>query len=215
MTRIVPIYPKDLNELQRQAKMLLYSGVFKPSWQTRDNAEAALAECCVVIQRGMDVGLSPTQSIEGIAIINGKTLIYGDTLTAVLWAAGCVIEKWTEGEGDKMVGHAKITRPDGLVIQKSYSHAEAEQANLVDYRETVTDKRGKTKPNDAPWFRFRPRMLEWRAFGFAVKDGASDFSKGIAMMEEMAPFANDPVEATNEINETIDRPTQIPAIPEG
>lgn len=206
--RAMSMVPTTFDELQRMARMFVVSGTFKPSYKASD--ERALAECCIVIQRGLDVGLSPTQAVEGIAIINGKTLIYGDTLTAVLWAHGCKIEKWHDAKGEDCVAYARITRPDGTVIEKSFSAKEAKAARLWDSRETVKRKEYnsnsyKDVPNDAPWHRFGERMCEWRAFGFAVKDGASDYSKGLSIVEEMAPHANEPVDVT---------PHQAPPIPD-
>ena len=191
--RALAIVPQTYDELQRMANVFVKSGTFKSTSKNAD-AEQVMAECCIVIQRGLDVGLSPSQSVEGIAIINGKTLIYGDTLTALLWAGGCKVEKWCTGDGDNRAGHARITRPDGAVIEKTYSVDQAKSARLWDTRETV-QRWGKNNSkyeanNDAPWHRFPERMLEWRAFGFAVKDGASDFSKGLAIVEEMSPQAN-------------------------
>lgn len=183
--------PSSFDELQRMAAVFVKSKTFKRSYEADE--EQALAECCIVIQRGLDVGLSPTQAVEGIAIIGGKTLIYGETLTAVLWAGGCKIKKWTEGEGDDLVAFARITRPDGDVIERSFSIKQAEKAHLRDLRKTVRRKvygEWQNVPNDSPWHRFEDRMCEWRAFGWAVKDGASDFSKGLALVEEMGPRAN-------------------------
>lgn len=199
--------PQTFDELQRMAKVFLISETFKPSYQASE--EKAFAECCIVIQRGLDVGLSPTQAVEGIALIKGKTMIYGDTLTALLLAHGCQIKKWHEGTGTDLVGYAKIIRPDGAIIEKSYSAKQAIEARLWDDRETVTNY-GKTKQNDSPWFRFKERMLEWRAFGHAFKDGASDFAKGLAIVEEMSPQSNDPIDITPALPDI----PNIPDIPE-
>lgn len=221
--RPIAMVPQTFDELQRMATVFMKSKTFKPSYHAAKAAEdgdheQAIAECCIVIQRGLDVGLSPTQAVEGIAIINGKTLIYGDTLTALLLAGGCKIKKWTEGAGSDMIGHAQIIRPDGETIEKSYSYAQADNAQLIDHRKTIRRKQwDKTKnkmdwmdvPNDAVWVRFTDRMLEWRAFGFAVKDGASDFSKGLSIVEEMSPEANDPAPPID-----ITPPPALPDIPD-
>ena len=92
--RALAMVPHTFDELQRMAKVFLISETFKPSYQASE--DKAFAECCIVIQRGLDVGLSPTQAVEGIALIKGKTLIYGDTLTALLLSNGCQIKKWHE-----------------------------------------------------------------------------------------------------------------------
>ena len=79
--RPMALNPTSFDELQRMGGVFVKSKTFKGSYKADD--EQVLAECCIVIQRGLDVGLSPSQAVEGIAIINGKTLIYGDTLTAL------------------------------------------------------------------------------------------------------------------------------------
>jgi hypothetical protein len=41
-------------------------------------------------------------------------------------------------------------------------------------------------PNDAPWFKYKRRMLKMRARGWTARDSASDVLKGIALFEEQA-----------------------------
>ena len=56
-------------------------------------------------------------------------------------------------------------------------------------------------------------MLEWRAFGFAVKDGASDFTHGMGVREEADPDYNRMIDITPDDQPTAD-PPEPPDIPE-
>lgn len=189
--------PTTFDEVARLAKLAVLAGL---TANKEDNEDKAIAKATMAILQGLELGLPAMQAVQGIAIINGKAMIYGDLLTAVLWSHGFKVEKWVEGAGDKREGHAKITRPDGTEIKKKFSVEQAKKARLWDERPVVKRKGRNNEwydaPNDSPWFRFDERMLEWRAFGFCVKDGASDVTRGMYVREEMAPEYNQMVDIT-------------------
>jgi len=189
--------PTTFDEVTRLAKMAVMAGL---SGSKDDNQDAAIAKATMAVMQGLELGLPAMQAVQNIAIINGKAMIYGDLLTAVLWSKGFKIEKRIEGTGEMRCGYAKITRPDGQTIEKRFSVADAKRARLWDERDKVRRKgRGGEfyeAVNDSPWYRFPDRMLEWRAFGFCCKDGASDATRGMMVREEMAPEFNEMVDVT-------------------
>lgn len=191
------INPTTFDEVKRLAKLAVLAGL---SASPDNDEDKAIAKATMAILQGLEIGVPAIQAVQGIAIINGKPMIYGDLLTAVLWSKGFKVEKRVEGAGDIRCGYAKVTRPDGTVIEKRFSVADARKARLWDERTTVKRKNRNGEwydaPNDAPWYRFPDRMLEWRAFGFACKDGASDVTRGMYVREEMAPEYNDMVDIT-------------------
>ena len=65
-----------------------------------------------------------------------------------------------------------MTRPDGSVIERRFSVADAVHAGLWN------------KPG--PWKQYPDRMLMMRARGFASRDGAADALSGLYISEEMA-----------------------------
>lgn len=180
------IIPQTFEEVQRIANMAVSAGLGSFGW--KDTPEEKRAKAVAAIMHGMELGLSPMQALGGIAVINGKTTIYGDLLTAVLWANGFKVKKWIDGEGDNRIARARITRPDGEVIEDKFSVLQAKQARLWDTRETVK-KKGRdgeyVAPNDSAWFRFPDDMLGWKAMGRCVRAGASDVTRGLTLREDM------------------------------
>lgn len=203
--------PQTFEDVQRIARLAVRAGL-SPSGRYGLDEETKHAQATMAILQGLECGIPPIQALQGISIINGRALIYGDLLTALLWSKGFKIKKWLTGTGDARTGHARITRPDGEVIEKSFSVTQAKQARLWDTREKVR-KRGQDKSvyeadNDSPWFRFGERMLEWRAFGWCVKDGASDATHGMLVYEEASDDANRMVDVTPADEQPTARPAK-------
>jgi len=211
--RPLGIVPTTFEDVQRLASMAVKSGLFKGD--RKDDEAQKLAKSSMIIMQGLDVGVPPMQALQSMTIINGRVLMYGDLLTGVLWAHGFKIDQSVSGEGDKRTATCKITRPDGTKITRTFSVADAKKARLWDDRPTVKkqwDGKWEEKPNDSPWFRFQDRMLGWRAFGFAQKDGASDVTRGLFLREEYEH--NEPIDITPNTPETIEPPSpDLPSIP--
>lgn len=212
---LAPINPQSFEDVQRIAKMAVQAGLSPRD--RKDDDDTAIAKASMAIMQGLECGVPPMQAVQGIAIINGKALMYGDILTALLWSKGFKVKKWIEGDGENSVGHARITRPDGEVIEKKFSVADAKRARLWDAREKVSkqwDGKWTEKPNDSPWFKFWPRMLEWRALGFCVKDGASDATHGMLVLEEASPDYNRDVVDISPVVDALPMPPEISSVPD-
>lgn len=129
--------------------------------------------CLLAIQHGSEIGLSPMQSLQNIACINGRPAIWGDAALAVAMASA-VCESVTEtidGEGDGMVATCSAKRRGyerPTVVR--FSVADAKKAGLW----------GKT----GPWTQYPRRMLQLRARGFALRDAFPDVLKGLVTAEE-------------------------------
>lgn len=224
-----PIVPQSIEDVYRLATMAYKSGMLKPlktgygeNAQTED-AEATLARGTMIIMQGMEIGVPPMQSIQLLAMINGRITAHSEAVPGILWARGFKIREWFTGKemADDWTAHCELTRPGGDKIEGSYSVAEAKKAGLWDQSPTKTAY-GKTKPNDSSWYRFPKRMLKARALGFAGKDGGADALKGIQIRDE----AED-IEAIRDMRdvspslpaakalELPDIPDTAPAEPEG
>jgi len=61
--------------------------------------------CLLAIQHGSEIGLSPMQSLQNIACINGRPAIWGDAALAVAMASAVCesVTETIEGEGEQMV----------------------------------------------------------------------------------------------------------------
>ena len=127
----------------------------------------------VAWQKGFEVGLMPQQSLETIAVINGRACIWGDGLIALVKRSP--MEEWTnewnEGDGDKMVAFCETKRKDQpKTIKSSFSVEDAKKAGLW----------GKNT-----WANYPKRMLQMRARGFALRDAYPDVLNGLQLAEEV------------------------------
>lgn len=133
--------------------------------------------CLLAIQHGSEVGLSPMQSLQSIAVINGRPTIWGDAALALV-AASPVCEfvyENVEGDGDQMVALCEAKRrgyPKSTVVR--FSVADAKKAGLW----------GKS----GPWTQYPRRMLQLRARGFALRDAFPDVLKGLVTAEEAQDY---------------------------
>ena len=140
--------------------------------------------CLLAIQHGSEIGLSPMQSLQNIACINGRPAIWGDAALAVAMASA-VCESVTEsidGEGDNMVATCTAKRrgyEKPTVVR--FSVADAKKAGLW----------GKT----GPWSQYPRRMLQLRARGFALRDAFPDVLKGLVTAEEAQDYPTTPATA--------------------
>ena len=185
-SRPMGIVPQSFEEVQRLASMVVASGLWKGD--RKDTDQQKHAKATMAIMQGLECGVPPIQSVQSIAVINGKCVMYGDLLTALLWANGFDIEQTISGSGDQMTAMCTITRPNGKKVTRTFSVAQAKKARLWDEKPTVKkqwDGKWEEKPNDSPWFKYPDRMLAWRALGNAQKDGASDVTKGLAIREDV------------------------------
>lgn len=133
--------------------------------------------CFLAIQHGAEIGLTPMQSLQNIACINGRPAIWGDAaLALVLGSSACeYVRERVEGEGDKAVATCEAKRRSQAVpVTARFSVADAKRASLW----------GKS----GPWTQYPARMLQLRARGFALRDGFPDVLKGLVTTEEAMDY---------------------------
>ena len=144
--------------------------------------------CLLAIQHGAELGLSPMQSLQSIAVVNGRPSVYGDTALAV--CKGSPVCEWVretiEGEGEHMVAVCQAKRRgDAQPVESRFGVAEAKKAGLW-------GKQG-------PWTQYPRRMLQMRARGFALRDAFPDVLRGLVTAEEAADYTHvetEPVRVT-------------------
>jgi hypothetical protein len=176
--------PQTLAQAMELAKMISESDLAPKDFKGK------AGNTLIAMQMGAEIGIPPLQAIQNIAVINGRPSIFGDLGKGLLLAGGCRIEERdmkevkTSGEG-----WCKVTRPDGSQPTiRTFSVADATTAGLW----------GKA----GPWTLTPYRMLAWRAFWFAARDGAADMLKGLAGAEEVRDYVD---------SETVpDEPIAIP-----
>jgi hypothetical protein len=124
--------------------------------------------CLVAIQFGMEVGLTPMQALQNVAVISGKPALFGDAPLALCrthqdWQPGA-FKEWTEGEGEDMVAYCQVGRRGEELITQSFSWQDAKRAGL-----TGSDT----------YRKYPQRMLMFRARGWALRDMYGDKLKGL------------------------------------
>ena len=138
--------------------------------------------CLMAIQHGSEIGLSKMQSLQSIAVVNGRPTIYGDAALAVCLASP-VCEWITEdltGDGDKMVATCSAQRRGyPAPIISTFSVADAKAAGLW--------------AKGGPWTQYPKRMLAMRARGFALRNAFADVLRGLVTSEEAGDYQIDTV----------------------
>lgn len=161
------------------------------------------ASCMLAIQCGAEIGLAPLQSLQSIAVVNGRPSVYGDAALAVCKASAVceyVIES-IDGEGDQMVATCTAQRrgyPQPTVVK--FSVSDAKKASLW----------GKS----GPWSQYPRRMLQMRARGFALRDAFPDVLKGLVTAEEAQDYpqtvvASEPVVVRPKFDNDEPRPAKV------
>jgi len=126
-----------------------------------------------VMAYGLELGLGPVASLNAIAFINGRPTMYGDGLSALLLRSGeCTdIKEEKTGSGDDMAVTVTLARRGVTTrFMRRFSVADAKTAGLW-------CKAG-------PWTTYPERMLRWRAFSWAARDGFADVLRGLWTREE-------------------------------
>lgn len=189
---LLPIYPTSIEEVFRLSKMAMTAGMLKPQKigygdnASYEDADAVLARGTMIIMQGMELGIPPMQAVQLLAMINGRIVAHSEAVPGLLLSKGFKLSETWSGTpmSDDWTCTIELTRPDGQKFTGSFSVADAKQAQLWDQSPTKTSF-GKTKPNDAAWFRYPKRMIKARALGFVGKDGGADALKGLMVREEM------------------------------
>jgi hypothetical protein len=137
--------------------------------------------CMLAGQHGAELGLGPMQSLQCIAVINGRPTIWGDAALALVQSSSVCefVSEAVEGDGDQMVATCIAKRrgyPAPSAIK--FSVADAKKAGLW----------GKS----GPWTQYPKRMLQLRARGFALRDAFPDVLKGLVTAEEAQDYPTQP-----------------------
>lgn len=135
--------------------------------------EMSVNNIFIACSYGGTLGLNPFQSLSGIAMVNGKPSLYGDTLLGLVRPLCDDFNEWF----DEQTGTAYcvlLRRGSQHPVQSKFSFQDAQRAGL-------TNKKG-------PWSQYPQRMLQMRARGFAIRDAFPDVLSGIITREEAEDY---------------------------
>lgn len=133
----------------------------------------------VAMSMGYQLGLSIEQSIQDIAIINGRPSLWGDGLLAVVMGHPDFLDIIEEPIlSGSIVSAFKCTikragRADKISV---FTLDDAKKASLIG------------KPG--PWTQYTSRMLQMRARSFACRDAFPDALRGIKTAEEVQDYVD-------------------------
>jgi len=156
---------------------------------------------------GMEIGLSFTQSLTNVAVIEGKPSIYGDAGLALIHASGkleSIEEKFVGTFGhDDYKAVCTMKRKGGSVFTNEFSVFDAK---------TIGKWNKPVGKYNAPgvWMRFPKRMLKWRARWQSMRDGFGDVLNGMGIVEEV----RDSVDLEETSPATWEKPEVSPSLKE-
>ncbi len=127
---------------------------------------------------GYQVGLTPEQSQQCIAVINGKPAMWGDDMLALCMAHKDFIdieEHPIRNKDDAIIGYVcTVWRKDKKPKSNEFTLEMAKKAGLL--------------AKGGVWTQYPDRMLKLRARGFTLRDAFPDALKGIKPREEVEDY---------------------------
>lgn len=180
-TQAIAIKPAGQVDLSPQTfeQALTFSNYLADSDLVPKDYKGKPGNCLIAMQWGAEIGLKPLQALQGIAIINGRPALWGDSLIALVRSSP-VCEYILE-EDDGRQATCKVKRRGEPEQTRSFSMDDAKAAGL-------TGKQG-------PWSQYPKRMRQMRARAFALRDVFPDVLKGMPVAEEVMDIPRDMGEA--------------------
>jgi len=161
--------PTTLGEAMQFSELMAKSSMVPKAYQGKP--EDILVAC----QWGAEIGLSPLQALQNIAVINGKPSVYGDAALALVQNSPTCEDIQESIEGETAICTA--LRRGRTPVTVRFSVDDAKRAGLW-------GKQG-------PWTQYPKRMLQMRARGFALRDAFPDVLKGLITAEEAQDYPVD------------------------
>jgi hypothetical protein len=159
--------PRNMNEGMKLSTMLAKSTLVPKEFM--DNP----ANIYLALQWGAELGLPPMQSLQSIAVINGRPTMWGDAVLALVWASGkleTIEEVIDKTDPANAVAKCIVKRKGQPIRTTTFSWQDAQRANLTE--------------KASPWKTYPTRMLQMRARGFALRDVFPDVLRGVITSEE-------------------------------
>jgi len=166
-----PYEPRNHDEAWRLAQIVSGSALYKLG----GSPEAAY----VILMTGRDLGLSQSQALRGVKIVNGAPAPSADTLVAVCLNSG-LCEYFEEVETTENASTWATKRKGRPEKRYTYTIEEAKAAGVFARKES-------------PWTTYPKRMLAARAKAFLARDVFPDVTLGLFTPEELIEQTPTPV----------------------
>ena len=168
--KIKAVIPASIEDAFRLATAVVASGMAPPDVKTQEDA-------LVIILTGLEVGMPPMQSLQRIALINGRTTIFGDAAIGLVRASGLLagFKEWKTPDG---VWHCKVKRKGETNWHEGkFGVEDAKKAGLWD--------RKNRDGSPGMYQKYPDRMCQMRARGFPLRDTFADVLGGMYLREEL------------------------------
>lgn len=167
-TALRPTGQFDLSP-QTFEQALTFSNYLAESDMVPKDFKGKPGNCLIAMQWGSELGLKPLQSLQNLAVINGRPALWGDAVIALVLASP-VCEYVTEDDDGK-TAYCRVKRKGAPEQVRSFSTDDAVKAGLA-------GKQG-------PWTQYPKRMRQMRARAFALRDVFPDVLRGMPVAEEL------------------------------
>lgn len=171
--------PKNIDEALRLAEMLAKSDLVPKDFQNKPG------NILVAVQWGSELGLQPLQSMQNIAVINGRPSLWGDSVIAIVKASPLceyIVEETTDTQST-----CKVKRRGEPEQFRTFTMDDAAKAGL--------------KGKSGTWTQYPKRMLQMRARSWALRDVFPDVLRGMPIAEELMDI---PEKDVTPINKTLE-----------
>jgi hypothetical protein len=209
----VGIIPTTVEEVWRLASMFARSELVPKSFRGKPD------DIVVAITIGSELGFTPMQALQSLAVINGRPVLYSEGLLGLIMASPLYVEhdeyfeiapnrlevepnrrEEITAEDLKLDTTAAvctfIRRDKPLPVTRRFSVGDARRAGLLN------------KPG--PWVEYPSRMLRMRARSFAARDTFPDVLRGIRAVEEARDIPPEAAQARS-VRRLSDPPEPEPA----
>lgn len=161
------------------------------------NADGTVREADVFLAAllGHELGLEPMQSLQNIAVINGRPSVWGDAMLAICVARADFVDIREEVTSERAT--CTVKRRGRSDVVRTFTMEDAKRARLTE--------------KDGPWKQYPARMLQMRARAFALRDAFPDALRGVMSADEardLPPAAE--VDISDRV-EVVQRPAETRA----
>lgn len=191
-TAVDPFEPQDWQGLLSLAKMVSATDFAPKDFKGKPEA------CAIAMMYGKQLGIGALQAIQGIAVINGRPSVWGDTFWAIILSHP-ELEDVQEHEGDTKAT-VTLKRRGRTARTVEFTVEDAKKAGLL-------GKQG-------PWSQYPKTMMLWRARSIAGRAVFADALKGITSnyeAEDAGPIIDAAPAATTAVTAETTTPTALPA----
>lgn len=184
------IVPSTTEEVTRFASIVARSGLAPYGMDTPEKV-------AVAIMIGLEMGVKPMQAINGIAVVNGRPMIWGDLANALIEASGLLEEMDETMEGEEPEdwvnpkGKERNYKAVCTVTRKGKKKPIRREFSISDAILGKLWMKKSHQGKDTPWVTSPKRMLQMRARAFALRDAFADVLKGMVTREEMIGSEDD------------------------